>query len=721
MLCRMLKLRVVAALILMDNGEFKRYVGTFNDFEAVHKCVNEEGTAKANLFGNKIYYATFHGLEALIVGGFVLWVLIMYTITLGVRVVKLAFLRIVSPVPILSYLSPKKSNSFSNWLKQCAMTYLDLFIRIAIIYFAMLLISIIFSRGATVGTRFAVSGDDSMLFIGLDKWFNIILVLGVLLFAKKMPELLADLFPGMGGKGGLDLGLGLKSRTDFAGKGLVTRTAGAAIGAVSMGALGAGQGLFRQAKNANGELEQAHGIKRGLNTLTGGLSGVVRGVRYGAHGGKIRDNIDKAFHNQVAASASVNDYIAAGGDSFTSRIMAGVGRELGLPTAYDRLKAHQQNLEGRKKLNDDLIGTLGQAGGTLDGITDRLSSKITNDDAKTVFSEKTPKHILEYLEAADVIGKDDDGVWKVVKSGRSVYDANGNRIKKPKYGDALFGKRYDEIDNIIENSKNDIQQRIEFLNEEKNKTDQRISTLKAQTATNPTLNPKATQAEINQYKNNMEEIKRLESTLSGYESQLSTAYEELNTINVTAKVKKLKEAGTIGLILGQYDDEVAKNDMITFTIQAESAVRQVDAYIDSNAGSKDPVVIKRTEELKKGAALLDEMNETLKSVRKAASEGTLDDQMIEAELSKFKNEKYKNAVDFDVSNPDGSFETKTIEINNLFDLVDNIANYQKAIMRSKQHENVGLDREIFETNQSAEMVRERLADEHRIGGKGSGH
>ena len=42
-------------------------------------------------------------------------------------------------------------------------------------------------------------------------------------------------------------------------------------------------------------------------------------------------------------------------------------------------------------------------------------------------------------------------------------------------------------------------------------------------------------------------------------------------------------------------------------------------------------------------------------------------------------------------------------------------------MRSKQHENVGLDREIFETNQSAEMVRERLADEHRIGGKGSGH
>ena len=47
-----------------DQGEFKRYVATYSDFEAVHKCVNEEGTSNGNLFGNKVYYATFHGLEA---------------------------------------------------------------------------------------------------------------------------------------------------------------------------------------------------------------------------------------------------------------------------------------------------------------------------------------------------------------------------------------------------------------------------------------------------------------------------------------------------------------------------------------------------------------------------------------------------------------------------------------------------------------------------------
>ena len=201
------------------------------------------------MYGNKVYYATFHGLEALLVGGFVLWVLLMYTITLAVRVVKLAFLRIIAPVPILSYLSPKKSSGFSNWLKQCITTYLDLFIRIAIIYFAMLLINIIFSRGAMVGTSFPVNNSDTIMTVGLDKWFNILLVLGVLLFAKKLPEILGEIFPIMSGKGGLDFGLGLKSRTDFAGKGLVKRTAGAALGMGLIGAQGLKQGIERKLKN----------------------------------------------------------------------------------------------------------------------------------------------------------------------------------------------------------------------------------------------------------------------------------------------------------------------------------------------------------------------------------------------------------------------------------------------------------------------------------------
>lgn len=283
--------------------ELKNYVATYNDFEAVHKCINEEGRSNGNLFGHKIYYTTYHGLEALVVGGFVLWVLIMYTITLGVRVIKLAFLRVIAPIPILSYLSPKKSTTFSNWLRQCIMTYLDLFIRIAIIYFAMLLIDIIFSRGAILGatTSFAVDGSDKMLFIGLDKWFNIILVLGILLFAKKMPEIIGDLFPGFGGKGGLDFGIGLKSRTDFVGSkqvgNVIKRTPGALIGA--------GVSSF-QSGMARANINRIQGKSAGGQFL-GSLGGVVTGFGRGFYNGGKTGGFFKAGRAAMAKTKEADD------------------------------------------------------------------------------------------------------------------------------------------------------------------------------------------------------------------------------------------------------------------------------------------------------------------------------------------------------------------------------------------------------------------------------
>lgn len=43
-----------------------------------------------------------------IAGGFVFWVFIIFTIDLALRVVKLAFLQLISPVPIISYIDPKE-------------------------------------------------------------------------------------------------------------------------------------------------------------------------------------------------------------------------------------------------------------------------------------------------------------------------------------------------------------------------------------------------------------------------------------------------------------------------------------------------------------------------------------------------------------------------------------------------------------------------------------
>lgn len=151
------------------------------------------------------YKIDFNGLFAVGIGAFVFWMILMYCISVGTRYVQLIFLQIIAPIPIMCYLTPKKDNMFSKWVKQCTTTYLDLFIRVAIISFVLLLINQLF--------------DSPELFMGVgDKqysgWITIFLVLGLLTFAKKAPDLIQELLPKSVTKASGDFGLSWKKRTD---------------------------------------------------------------------------------------------------------------------------------------------------------------------------------------------------------------------------------------------------------------------------------------------------------------------------------------------------------------------------------------------------------------------------------------------------------------------------------------------------------------------------
>ena len=143
--------------------------------------------------GDKVdeYKINFNGFFAIGVGAFVAYMLILYCVDAGVRVVQLMFLQIIAPIPIIGYLSPKKEGIFQKWVRQCTTTYLDLFIRVGIIYF-VLLIAQILTKAVTDGTILenATSQDDWMKTI-----MFVAIIMGLLLFAKKAPNLLKELFP----------------------------------------------------------------------------------------------------------------------------------------------------------------------------------------------------------------------------------------------------------------------------------------------------------------------------------------------------------------------------------------------------------------------------------------------------------------------------------------------------------------------------------------------
>lgn len=74
-----------------------------------------------------------------IVGFAVVWLMLALTFEVGVRAVKLIFLRLIAPIPIISYMNPKgsKDGAFNAWLKLLGTTYIELFIKLAVIYFVL--------------------------------------------------------------------------------------------------------------------------------------------------------------------------------------------------------------------------------------------------------------------------------------------------------------------------------------------------------------------------------------------------------------------------------------------------------------------------------------------------------------------------------------------------------------------------------------------------------
>lgn len=193
------------------------------------------------------------------VGLFISYILLTYVVGVGVRTVQLFYLQVIAPVPILFYVLPNGDDKLKKWTQQCITTYLDLFIRHLIIYLTIFLCSNLLS---TDGTFIIPSGADDY-----KNWIILALVIAIMLFAKKAPDLIKELFPATSKASG-DFGLNL-------GKQFKGTAAGAVLGAGVGGIAGAATGLLSG----------------------GGIGGMIGGFNRGAYGGlrgkKLSDTMSK--------------------------------------------------------------------------------------------------------------------------------------------------------------------------------------------------------------------------------------------------------------------------------------------------------------------------------------------------------------------------------------------------------------------------------------------
>ena len=197
-----------------DNGEILTYEDCENSSLDVCKAYREgveaaeagsiinfitNSTLFDSLFKKKPHMEYLY-LISTISGIVALLMFVSYVIDIGIRVAKMAFLQIIAPIPIMAYITKPSGGIFSKWLNDLIKTYLSLFMRLITIYFAMFLINILASNmGNNTG---GVFGDTSNVSVIIKLFGYLVLILGVLLFAKDAPKLLENLLGTTFGEGG---------------------------------------------------------------------------------------------------------------------------------------------------------------------------------------------------------------------------------------------------------------------------------------------------------------------------------------------------------------------------------------------------------------------------------------------------------------------------------------------------------------------------------------
>lgn len=259
------------------NGSFS---GTFKQIEDLIKqdqsfsYISDLDSVVSNS-NNTLKYSCFVSTVA---GIFCLYIMISFCIDLGLRAVKLAFYQIVAPIPIIARLIPGKSEIFKNWSKSTINTFIEVLIKVSIIYFAIYLIGLVPDALENIFTQY----QNGTVSFGVKSFATVFIIMGILMFAKQAPKLLGDLFGGSIGS----TGIGIKKKLAEGGVLSAAAAIGAGVGGFGRNAVNAFKNGKENVSNASGLRKVGTGVGsifRGIgSTLAGGVSATRRGYKAGS-------------------------------------------------------------------------------------------------------------------------------------------------------------------------------------------------------------------------------------------------------------------------------------------------------------------------------------------------------------------------------------------------------------------------------------------------------
>lgn len=234
--------------------------------------------------GETVQVQYYPGVSTL-AGIFMIYVILSFTIDLGIRIFKFAFCQLLAPIPIVMRAMPGKKAQFDKWLKLTITVYLEVFVRVGFMYLA-----VYFVRAIVDNVKFdeLFSGGRLLGMMAL-----VILIMGVFAFAKQAPKMLGDIL-------GIDSGnikLGITDKLKAGGPIGVALNKG--VGGISGSLGGMTTGL----------------LNRDVNTFAAMRQGFAGGFKTG--GSQFSAQRDKTFKSYFGYNAEQGIF---GGRSFGQRL-----------------------------------------------------------------------------------------------------------------------------------------------------------------------------------------------------------------------------------------------------------------------------------------------------------------------------------------------------------------------------------------------------------------
>ena len=227
---------------------------------------------------------TYYPLVSTACAIFLLYVLLNFVFDLALRIIKLMFYQIIAPIPVVCRIIPfgNFKDVFKNWLKQVTSVFFEVFVRIAIMNFGILLIKLNTEAFNSSYKNGILTLNHTSYQLGVIQFLlaRVLIDMAIIMFIRKAPELISKIF-------GIDTGgmkLGIRERLSQGG----AYVAAGAIGAVGGMAIRNGVRGFNatreaigDARNAQPGKERRRAIGRAISTGVGGIGSTIAGAASG--------------------------------------------------------------------------------------------------------------------------------------------------------------------------------------------------------------------------------------------------------------------------------------------------------------------------------------------------------------------------------------------------------------------------------------------------------